>query len=214
MSKIVVLGAGKFGLRAVQTLKGKGNNRIMVVDADPRRCEAAVGEGIDAVNTDGITYLVDSLKGQDPPDWIIPCIPLHVAFQWLQATLPEGVTLEALPVPEQVRAQLPNPLEGAVGQLYISYADFNCPTDCPEPAKLCTFTGRARKGTLYRTLAQIQSADFTSVIVRSKQIAPGLGGYQPDDLFMAISGVLVASGPVLLSTACKCHGVIQAFRLT
>jgi hypothetical protein len=214
MSRILVMGAGKFGLKAVRVLSQKKHNRITVVDTDPERCEALIGEGINAVNADGIACLAGSLKDPDPPDWIIPAIPLHVALEWLQTTLPEGAALELLPVPEQVRAQLPNPLEGTAGQVYISYADFMCPEDCPEPGDVCTFTGKARKGILHRTLAQIQHADYMSVVLRSRQIAPGLGGYRSDDLFPTRTRVLAANGPVMLSTACKCHGVIQAFRIT
>ncbi len=214
MARILILGAGKFGLKAVRTLSQKKSNRITVVEADPERCEALIGEGIDAVRADGIAYLAGSLKDPNPPDWVIPAIPLHVAFEWLQTTLPEGTNLDLLPVPEQVCAQLPNPFAGTAGQVYISYADFICPEECPEPADVCTFTGKARKGILYRTLAQIQYADYTSVVLRSRQIAPGLGGYRSDDLFAARIRVLAAKGPVLLSTACKCHGVIQAFRIT
>ena len=214
MARILILGAGQFGLKAARVLSQKKHNRITVVDADPQRCEALMGEGIDAVSADGIAYLAGSLKDPNPPDWIIPALPLHVAFEWLQTTLPEGAALALLPVPEQVRMQLPNPLEGTAGQVYISYADFICPGDCPEPADVCTFTGKARKGILHRTLAQIQHADYTSVVLRSRQIAPGLGGYRSDDLFTARTRVLAADGPVMLSTACKCHGVIQAFRIT
>ena len=214
MARILILGAGKFGLKAARVLSQKKHNRVTVVDADPERCEAVNGESIDGVSADGITCLVDRLKDPEPPDWVIPAIPLHVAFEWLQTTLTEGTALDILPVPEQVCAQLPNPIEGPTGQVYMSYADFICPADCPEPADLCTFTGEARKGILHRVLAQIQFAEFTSVVVRSKQIAPGLGGYQPDDLFTARTAVLSASGPVLFSTACKCHGVMQAFRIT
>ena len=214
MARIMILGAGRFGLKAVRVLSQQKNNRITVVDADPERCEALTGEGIDAVSADGIASLAGSLKGPDPPDWIIPAIPRHVAFEWLQTTLPLGSALELLPVPEPVRAQLPNPLEGTSGQVYVSYADFVCPEDCPEPADVCTFTGKARKGILHRTLAQIQHADYTSVVLRSLQMAPGLGGYRSDDLFAARTRVLAATGPVMLSTACKCHGVIQAFRIT
>jgi len=214
MANVLVLGAGKFGLKAVRTLSHKKHNRVTVVDADPKRCGNVTGEGINVVVADGITFLADSLKDPDPPRWVIPAIPLHVAFEWLQATLPKGSALDILPVPEQVCTQLPNPTQGPAGQVYMSYADFICPADCPEPADLCTFTGKARKGILHRTLAQIRFAEFISVVVRSKQIAPGLGGYQPEDLFTARTAVLAAGGPVLLSTACKCHGVMQAFRIT
>ena len=214
MSKIVVLGAGRFGRNAARRLSKKKPNRVAVVDADPAKCAAATVEGLESVHAEGIAYLASCLQDPDPPDWIIPAIPVHVAFEWLHMSLPEERHLDPLPIPEQVRGLLPNPLEGAGGQLYMSHADFICPPDCPEPANVCTYTGKARKGILQQALARIQFEDYLSVVVHSRQMAPGLGGIRSEDLFATQRRVLAASGPILLSTACKCHGVLHAFRIT
>jgi hypothetical protein len=114
-------------------------------------------------------------------------------------------------VPKAVRTVLPNPIKGDKGQWYFSFADFFCPPDCPEPEKMCTFTQRPRPGNLYSVLARVPSGRFTSVVVRSRQISAGIGGYSPQDLFHALVQIKNASGPVLLSTACRCHGVMHAF---
>ncbi len=206
MTRVLILGAGKFGLQAALILSQKEKNRVTVVDADPTRCEAVTALGIDAVCEESIKFLADNLT----PDWIVPVVPLHVAYEWLKTTLPEGVTLKSLPVPQQIVDMLPNPMAGDKGQLYISYADFVCPEECPEPARICSFTGKARKGILYRTLEAVTFKDYLSVVVQSRQMAPGVGGYRPRDLIAARRQVLSADGPVLLSTACKCHGVMHA----
>lgn len=214
MSHILVLGAGKFGLHALQVLNRHSKNRVTVVDTDPERGIEVTESGGQFTFADSILFLSESLKGADPPDWIIPAVPLHVAFEWVRTTLPEEVALEKLAVPDQVREQLPHPMPGADEQVYMSHADFICPDDCPEPADICTYTGKAREPILYEVLARILYEDFTSVAVRSRQLAPGVGGIRPNDLFTALGEIVSSRGPVLLSTACKCHGVIQAFRLT
>jgi len=214
MSHILVLGAGKFGLHAVKVLARHSKNRVTVVDADPERGIEATVSGGKFTFADCTLFLSESLKGADPPDWIVPAAPLHVAFEWMRTTLPEEVTLEKLAVPDPVKADLPHPMSGEDGQVYVSHADFICPDNCPEPADICTYTGKAREPNLYEVLARIHYDNYTSVVVRSRQLAPGVGGIRPNDLFSALGKVVGSRGPLLLSTACKCHGVIQAFRIT
>jgi len=213
LGHILILGAGKFGLHALRAARLRSKNRVTVVDTDPKRGIEVTESGGQFTFADSILFLSESLKGADPPDWIIPAVPLHVTFEWLRTTLPEVVSLEKLAVPNQVKEELPHPMPGTDGQLYVSHADFICPDDCPEPADICTYTGNAREPNLYEILAKIQFEDYTSVVVRSRQLAPGVGGIRPNDLFAALGEIVSSRGPVLLSTACKCHGVIQAFRL-
>lgn len=212
MTRVVILGAGKFGFKAAVKLTENHKNHVTVVDADPVRCEKVIGQGIDAVCQDSIDYLADCMRKKDPPDRIVPAVPIHVAFEWINRTLPAGRTLKPLPIPEQVAGELPNPMVGEDGQLYISYADFTCPDECPEPAEICSFTGKSRKGILHRTLEQVTFKNYRSVVVHSKQMAPGTGGYRPQALITARRQVLSGDGPVLLSTACKCHGVMHALQ--
>jgi len=214
MSHILVMGAGKFGLHALRALKRHSKNRITVVDTDPERGIEVTESGGQFTFADSILFLSESLKGTDPPDWIVPAVPLHVAFEWVRTTLPDEISLEKLAVPDRVTEELPHPMPGADGQLYVSHADFICPDDCPEPADICTYTGEARESNLYELLARLTFADFTSVVVRSRQLAPGVGGISPNDLFAALGEIVSSRGPVLLSTACRCHGVIQAFQIT
>lgn len=153
------------------------------------------------------------LSQHDRPGWIVPAAPIHVAFEWVVAST--GLTVgpwEIIPVPEEIDALVPNPQRGPRGQLYISYADFVCPDHCTEPYDRCTFTGKPRKGILYRLLGALSCPGFTSVVLRSRQLAPGVGGYRPDDLEASLQQVLAADGSVLYSTACYCHGVMDALK--
>ena len=213
MAEIVILGAGKFGSRAALRLSGSHKNHITVVDEDQDRCKKSAGPRIDTVCRESIDYLHDCLRQKVMPDWIVPAVPVHVAYEWMKKALPAGWEIAPHPVPDEVARMLPNPMAGTDGQLYSSYADFICPEDCPEPAEICTFTGKARKGTLYRTLAQVTFKNYRSVVVQSRQMAPGMGGYRPRALMEVRRQVLSGDAPVLLSSACKCHGVTHAFHL-
>lgn len=210
VNAILVLGAGKFGSKAAHTLSRNGKNQITVVDANPDRCAALSDSGIKTVCADCIEYLAENLKHPPQFEWIIPAVPLHVAYEWFLKVVPENATVKPLPVPAAVADALPNPIRGAQGQVYTSYADFICPDNCPEPGDICSFTGQARRGILHRTLGQLSFQDYRSVVVQSRQMAPGLGGYRSSDLLSVRDRVLSADGPVLLSTACRCHGVTHA----
>ena len=106
---------------------------------------------------------------------------------------------------------LPNPINAETGQLYISIADFKCPENCPEPDEICTHTAKPRLMVLHEFLQSIQRKQVKTVVIRSRQLAPGVGGYTPRDLFAALKDIDAAKGPVSLSTACSCHGILQFF---
>jgi len=142
---------------------------------------------------------------------IIPSVPVHLAYQWVKQKLEPEFILQPIEIPKQILSKLPNPLSGKQGEMYLSYAEFICPDNCPEPAEICTHTGKARPGTLYKLLESLCCEDFESVVVRSRQIAPGLGGYESAALFAALESVRNSTKPVLFSTACRCHGVLDTF---
>jgi hypothetical protein len=95
----------------------------------------------------------------------------------------------------------------------MSIADFECPENCPEPAGKCTHTGKPRPYRVYEKLAGIEYGGCRSIVVQSHQLSPGVGGFKPKALFQALEAVAVAERPVLLSTACTCHGVMHAFEV-
>ncbi len=212
---ILILGAGRFGHLAAQRLgRRRPAAAIVVVDRDAARQQELAASGHRLVAADGIDCLVEVMKGESLPEWIVPAVPVHVVWLWLRRRLAEaGFKVEDLAVPEAVESLVPHPLRGDHGQLYASNADFICPDDCPEPERFCTVTGKPRPVVMFSHLAGLRVAGFTMVVVRSRQLAPGVGGFQPDDLRRAETAVLAAPGPVLIATACKCHAVIDAFRL-
>jgi hypothetical protein len=90
----------------------------------------------------------------------------------------------------------------------VSHADFRCPDDCDEPQDICTITRKKRKQNMYELLGKMHSEPFKALNIRSYQLGPGIGGYRTEQLLALMEKVKQAKGPILLSTACRCHGVI------
>lgn len=214
MKTIWILGAGQFGEIAAVRLRLKNSEAtIIVVDQDPAALRSVEAVATAAVAGDGAVYLAEHLTDTAGPDWIVPAIPIHLAFEWLRIRLSEAYCLEKMAVPEALTRKLGCVITGQNGSVYTSLADFICPGNCPEPADLCFVTGKPRPIDLYAELSAGASCGITPVIIRSRQLSAGVGGYRPGDLFDALRKVETCRGAVLLGTACRCHSVLDAFRL-
>lgn len=204
-----ILGGGRFGSIAARRLrKREPDAHITIVDSDPEAFRQSK-EQVDTVAEEGIAFLEHHLDGKSRPDWIVATIPVHVAFEWICSTLSDHEVLP-LPVPENLFLLLPNSMRGKKGELYVSQADFLCPDNCPEPFDKCFVTGKPRKTEMYRNLEQLKLPEYRSIVIRSHQLAPGVGGYPPSALLSARKEIVEKEGRVLVSTACRCQGVVHA----
>ena len=101
---------------------------------------------------------------------------------------------------------------GKTGDLYTSLANFLCPEDCPEPSQYCTVTGKRRPKPLYKILMDLYGP-FESRVIRSQQLGPGVGGFKPEVLIDLVEDTQKRRDTdrlILISTACRCHGVTSA----
>ena len=208
MEEIWIIGVGQFGYIAFQRLSEAGKDRHFVL-VDPMEEKLRRCEGADSTleNSDGIEFLEKNLKKGRKPDWIIPALPVHLAAEWLLLNLGPK-RLRRISLPSEVAQLVPNPFPGPEGNLYVSHADFRCPPDCDEPRDICTITRNTRNQNMYDFLGSLQLETFKALNIRSHQLGPGIGGYRPEQLFEMKKNVEQATSPVLLSTACRCHGVI------
>lgn len=207
MTTVWIIGAGKFGRLAVKRL-GK-TATLHVVDKEKKNLDRISRQGIQTTCSDGIRFVVKHLHILTDTDWIIPLLPLHLAWEWCRLAIgPDRLIPHTLP--PGINACLPNPMQGGKGVLYTSHADFICPDNCNEPDQVCTKTGKPRKQDMHELIAQIKYRDYTSVVIKSRQLAPGVGGYRPVDLLGLRDTVLASKGPLLVSTACRCHAVVTA----
>jgi 6-phosphogluconate dehydrogenase (decarboxylating) len=67
---------------------------------------------------------------------------------------------------------------------------------------------------LYRLLTETEPRGFRVHVIRSRQLAPGLGAYRVRDLKELLGKVSEAGkGKWLVATACKCHGIVTALQV-
>ena len=212
---IFIIGAGHFGKRAVNILSQKTDSPLSVVDQDEHCLLEIEYPKVKKIETDGIDFLVENFHRLSPSNIIIPAIPVHLASEWLKKYLGHDLRIKQIQVPSEIKTFLPHTWPGSEGSLLISYADFQCPDDCPEPADYCTVTGEKRKTPLFELLCKLKIPEFRVHIIRSRQLAPGLGGYRVDELKRMAKKIKdTGFGKWLTGTACRCHGTLTALEMT
>jgi hypothetical protein len=209
----LIIGCGHFGDRAAEKLFQKDPcSKIIVVDKSKKALQKVSRLPVETAVSDGIIYLNQFFSKGRKADYIIPAVPLHLAFEFILSQLkPWGAKRKGIPP----ISGLPNPVIGETGDLYTSLAGFLCPEECPEPAQYCTTTQKKRSEPLYKILNDLEGA-FESRVIRSQQLGPGIGGFRPEallDLLEDIKKKINSSRFILISTASRCHGVTSALSI-
>jgi hypothetical protein len=206
----LIIGCGYFGSQAVLNLLEKDpRSKITVVDKKKKAIKKISHLPVKIVVGEGRSFLDQFLSEGKPVDYIIPAVPFHLAFEFILSKMkPLGGKKCKVPVLHG----LPNPTMGKTGDLYTSLANFLCPEDCPEPSQYCTMTGKRRKKPLHQILKDLKGP-FQSKVIRSQQLGLGVGGFRPKVLMDLIEDIKKRKAPdrlILISTACRCHGVTSA----
>ncbi len=211
MESYWILGAGRFGSLAIRRiLDKKGPPHLIVVDREARSLKNLRLKEVEVFREDAIEFLSEHPGFGD--EWVVPAIPVHVAFAWLCRRLAKKVKVTSIPVPSIIDHQVPNPLRDSMGGICTSVAVFRCPDDCEEPSWMCTVTGKQRETNMFDLIPRIQVEGFVTRVVRSHQLAPGVGGYRLSVLWSLLEEVGSTEKNFLIATACRCHGVINALR--
>lgn len=205
----LVTGCGRFGSRAAATLFQKNpHSKIIVVDQSKRALRRVAHLPVLTKACDGIAYLRHILSEDQGVDQVIPAVPFHLAFEFILSQLkPLGATRGEVPPLHG----LPNPSVGRTGDLYTSFADFLCPENCSEPLH-CSVTGEHRSEPLFRVLMNLEGP-FESKVIRSLQLGQGVGGFRFERLINLTKELKKKKNSdrlILVSTACRCHGVTSA----
>ncbi len=203
----LILGFGHFGKRAFEKIKDwYTGKRILCVDRDERMFQEGCCK--DFIMGSAIDVLSQFMK-EEFDFWIIPAVPIHVAFLWLFEELKKSYRVRREKIVWDF--DLPNKFLSEDGyNLYSSYASFICPDDCEEPDDYCTVTKKPRKTPLYKVLGELSCPGCHVFSVQSHQIGPGVGGYRAKTLRSLYESVRPLYGTIIISTACKCHGVTSA----
>ncbi len=207
MKEIWIIGIGQFGLHAVLTLANEHPHaHLVLVDPFEDNLLRAAGSNRFLKVADGVSYTEKNLlSAEKGPDWIVPALPIHLAAEWCLRR--HGPRLRRYAVPNTLDPHIPNPMRVSDGNVYTSHATFRCPENCSEPEDVCSITAEPRKKNMFEILGDLHLPHFEPIAIRSHQLGPGIGGYRPAQLFALDKRLNATRGGILLSTACRCHGV-------
>lgn len=206
---IWILGGGQFGWHAVSMLQKNSPGASIILVEKERIAEPP--KHVTCVLEDGVTWLTRNLTADAKVSKIVPAIPLHLAAEWLKHVFADnGISCQPADIPDELLDHFPHPFRQSPSQAVLSHADFICPSHCREPEEICTHTGKKRPQSLYELIENMEYPPFTSLVVRSRQFAPGVGGFFPEDLWNVYQhSKSIPNTPLLIGTACKCHGIID-----
>jgi hypothetical protein len=208
--EIRVLGAGRFGRLAAERLRRRFPDALLsITERDAAKIDAVARDlGIPVEVEDSVR----SISRVPPADdlWLIPAVPVHLGFEWALNRLGRVADVHRLAVPGEVDLKVPNPIRAPAGTLYASFATFICPDFCSEPEEICTHTGKGRPGNLHEVFGALLVPEFDVLVLRSWQLAPGVGGYPGRSLNRLLAAIGSKPGGYLVATSCRCHGVMDA----
>ncbi len=212
LTRVVILGAGRFGRRAARLLReAYPQLELIVVDQRPaplaeiRRQDAAAH----LVRADGPAWLAAALPRLRPGDYLLPCLPGQVAFEVLRRALLTPPGWQTVPVPPELEGLAPVAIRGEAGELYLSRAAHLCPEDCEEP-EVCPADGLPRRPGLDEALAGLSLPGWQIRVLASRLLLPGVGGFPVESLRNLADLPAVPPPRLLVATACRCHGVVHA----
>lgn len=214
MENIWILGGGQVGQYAVEVFTQiSPEATLVVVDNSPTN---TFPNNVEMVCEDAIEWLTREFTPDTSVSKIIPALPLHLAVQWAVKKLSEkNSSVHPVEIPDAFLVNLPHPIRISKNQITTSHADFICPSHCLEPDTVCSHTKQQRPAALFQFLRTFNWINFQPFIVRSRQFAPGLGGFLPGDLWSLLRNIkLWPDTPLVVGTACKCHGIIDCFSHT
>jgi hypothetical protein len=213
MARYLILGAGKFGRLALTRLPQQDPEAdFLMVDESVAALEEArsLSQGhLKMVQGESVAFLVKFMREDPPWEWTIPMVPLHVACQWLLQGPLAGLGWQVTEVPAALEKLGPVARRGKRGELYLSRASHLCPGDCAEP-DFCPVSGGSREIPLYVDLAGQKIPEFQVLVLPSRQLAPGVGGFPAAWLWTLGQDLTSQTGKVLIATACRCHAVVNA----
>jgi hypothetical protein len=210
----LVLGGGRFGLLALTRLGGRVS--AVVESAPSPKLLALAGElGVEVRADDGVAAARASLAKPAPPAWIVPCLPRHLLLEWLRLELSplHPRLIDLAPGDLAWLGEIPLAVPGPDKAWCLSLTDSICPPDCPEPAGRCLKTGQERGRGLHDRLTGFALPGFAKAVLRSHQLAPGLGGLKSSEMLALRDRLAERGGRWLVATACRCHGILHALEL-
>jgi len=215
----VVLSGGPIGSASVrQLLRASAagrlrTDRIVVIDRDPSRQAAGIGDPrVELAVADWTDWLRAYANEVGPAAHLVPYhwAP-HVLSDWLvgEGARARGVARRGGEVPP-----VGTPVDRTTrdGDRALSYATWVCPPTCIEPA-LCPHTRGAKDWSLAADLARTGNGDGIDdrIVFRCLHLVWGVGTVRMSDILAArdrvLAGIATGSRRYLVATSSHCHAL-------
>lgn len=182
--------------------------RVWIIDHSPQALDQKESFPGIRVLADGPQFLTKYQDWIKDEDWIIPALPIHLAWKWLDLNLSATLRTEVVSPPRELGSGL-SYCEFLGKGLFVSYASFVCPENCPSPVGRCFKTKEKRALSLWEFLMDRRGHYGTLEVIESRQLGPGVGGFPFKELRRIKTEALRGHPPFFVATACRCHGVIH-----
>ncbi len=176
------------------------------------------------------------------PEYVIPVIPIHLSAQIIEEFMREKTQINLTSDKESTIIFVNSVSEDLLlthnsekGVAYLSYAkiDEMCPDNCYGPENFCPTFKREKPITITKYLKNFYLVDNIikidnddeneilklKIIIESKQLMPGLGGINGNDikhifriLQSSLDLFLNKNYNLIIATTCNCHGVINFYK--
>jgi len=210
----IIVGGGKYGCRAVDFLKQKGRNFVLV-DTNPDclavekfglKHKSNINSGSDHFVQGGLGAVLDMLESLKP-EFLFPTAPVHIVAELAKIKFDlepwcGGIDSALLGLPQSVV------LLAGKGKLILSFnRDNECLDRCTMP-KICPSSGTIKPCTMTELVRYASPETFVLV---SYSMAPGMGALKGGDLRDFFKWAK-AKKKFSVATTCNCHGVLSAFK--
>ena len=204
--RFILIGFGTFGKLVHERLRTYFKSSDFIV-LDPCVNVDDVGDGVQFRAMDGVVFLAQSGQVQDS-DVIVPLAPLNIAAEYVLLSV-KGTRRTKIPLDMRRFFRVFSCIDEFT--FCVSYADFLCPDDCEE-GNVCTVTGESRTP-MFQKLRELPVIGSEKLVIRSRQILPGVGGYTFQDL-KKIRDSVIPNRKTLICSSCKCHAIISGIIFT
>ncbi|MGO9738418.1 MAG: hypothetical protein ACLPVO_13435 [Desulfomonilaceae bacterium] len=205
--RFILIGFGKFGRLSFDRLRSTFvDAEFIIVDPSIEQNSVISDAKIRPIPAGGVEILLNYDQLSET-DLIVPVAPLNIAGAYIWAYY-SGSEYSSLPV--GLADHFKNLWLIDHATLCVSNANFICPDDCPE-GDTCTITGE-RRMPMYEKIECLKFPGFEIRVIRSFQLAPGVGGYTLGSL-ISIRDSVASGQKYVIATSCKCHAILSAIRV-
>ena len=230
---ILIIGGGKVGLDALNFCE-KNNYIAIIMDNNPN---CLVRPKVEIIESKDYLQIINNIQEIKSAlfimkldkvinlikyinfEYLIPAVPIHLMAKLSMDYLSQK-NLKIHPssdiiqiVKKKIDKKLIYNYNKEKGIIVASFMPIGqtCAPNCIEPIK-CPVTGIIKQKPLFEKFNELsKEKEFSSIHLISEQLEPNLGGISRKAIINLFKFLDNVNQHFIISTACKCHGIINSF---